>query len=63
MRLLPVLLLSFFTSPAYAYIGPGIGLGAIAGMIAIVLGFLFLFGALVWFPIKRKLKQRRVKDK
>lgn len=63
-KLIPpiMLLLIFLTSlPSYAYIGPGMGGGVIAitlGFIAAV--FLALFGIL-YYPIKRALKSRRVK--
>ena len=43
-------------APAMAYIGPGTGLGAIAVMIALFLGFALLIIGLVWFPLKRRLK-------
>jgi hypothetical protein len=45
--------------PAHAYIGPGIG----AGVIAVVLGILGAFGlgivGIVFYPIKRFLKNRK----
>jgi flagellar motor component MotA len=44
-------------TPAFAYIGPGIG----AGMIATVLGILMAIGlavfAIFWYPLKRLLKR------
>lgn len=43
-------------SPAHAYIGPGAGLGAVAVTIAVVLGGIFLFVGLVWFPLKRLIR-------
>ncbi|WP_245223315.1 MULTISPECIES: hypothetical protein [unclassified Ruegeria] len=46
-------------SPAFAYIGPGAGLGAIAVTIAVLLGVLFLIVGLVWFPLKRLIKKRK----
>lgn len=42
-----------------AYIGPGAGLGAILFTIALVLGVLLLVMGLVWYPLKRVLKNRR----
>ncbi|WP_254440724.1 hypothetical protein [Ruegeria sp. HKCCA6837] len=57
-------LLLVLPNPAFAYIGPGAGLGAIAVTIAVILGVLFLVVGLVWFPLKRMLKGRKagVKD-
>jgi len=50
-----------FNSPAYAYLGPGMGGGLIAG----ILGFLFAIFALIfgilWFPLKRLIKN--IKEK
>ena len=54
--------LLFWASSAMAYIGPGVGLGAIAASLAIILGVIFLFGALVWFPLKRRIKSIRSKE-
>ncbi len=50
------------TQPALAYIGPGAGLGAIALTVAVVLGLLFLFFGLVWYPLKRYLRKVRGND-
>lgn len=41
-----------------AYIGPGAGLGAIIFTIALGLGVLLLVLGLVWYPVKRMLKNR-----
>lgn len=41
------------------YIGPGAGAGAIAVLIAVVLGVLLLFAAMLWYPIKRMVRSRR----
>lgn len=54
-----LILLAMMAEPAFAYIGPGAGLGAIGsllGMIAAV--FVAIFG-FVWYPIKRILKGRK----
>jgi len=53
------LILVVTTSPAAAYIGPGLG----AGTIAVVLGiigsvFLALF-AIIYYPIKRMLRRKK----
>lgn len=48
-----------YAQTAYAYIGPGVGLGAIAGTLAILLGLLLLFGAIIWFPLKRRFKKNK----
>lgn len=48
--------LLILSQPAYAYIGPGAGAGAIIVTIALVTGLLLLVVGLVWFPLKRLIK-------
>ena len=49
------------TTPSFAYIGPGVGGGVIVATIGIIIAiFAALFG-LIWFPIKRLLKNRKEK--
>ena len=56
-----MILLYLFPTTSYAYIGPGMG----GGVIAITLGFIaaiFLaFFGILYYPIKRVLKNRRDK--
>ena len=50
-----------FSTPSFAYLGPGVGGGIIAATIGIIIAiFAALFG-LIWFPIKRLLKKRKEK--
>ena len=56
------LLLVIFTllpTPAFAYIGPGAGLGTIAIFAAIILGVVLIIVGFVWYPLKRMLNKRR----
>ena len=57
-----VLFIFFILSTnSYAYLGPGMGGGAIAATIGIVVAiFAAIFGTL-WFPIKRFLNNRKNK--
>lgn len=52
-------LLMLPAGPAAAYIGPGAGLGALAVVLALGAGVLLLIVGLVWFPLKRMLKQKK----
>jgi len=46
---------------SFAYLGPGVGGGAIAATIGVIVAiFAALFG-LIWFPVKRLLKKRKEK--
>lgn len=51
------------TTNAFAYVGPGLGVGAITAILGII-AFIFLsVFAIVWYPIKRliaKLKKSRM---
>lgn len=44
-------------STAQAYIGPGMGVGAILGIIAVLLVILLTFVAIIYYPIKNYLKK------
>lgn len=44
---------------AFAYIGPGLGAGAVGAVLG-VLGSIFLgLFAILWYPIKRLMKKRK----
>jgi hypothetical protein len=42
---------------ALAYIGPGLGTGAVAAVLGTFFGLLMLIVGVVWYPIKRLLKR------
>ena len=49
------------STTSFAYLGPGVGGGVIVATIGIIVAiFAALFG-LIWFPIKRLLKNRKEK--
>lgn len=44
-------------SPASAYLGPGLGLGAIGAVLGVI-GSLFLgLAAIIWYPVKRLIRK------
>jgi len=53
----------FMSSHAFAYIGPGVGAGAVVLTIGILLGVLLLFVGLIWYPLKRALKGKKAQAK
>ena len=65
MKKIQVLLVVLALAPtsAFAYIGPGAGLGAIVTFIAIALGMLLLVAGFLWYPLKRMLRKRRETEK
>lgn len=45
------------TSPAYAYIGPGAGIGAIGTVVAFFVAVFLLAAGFVWYPLKRLMRR------
>ena len=58
-----ILFLSLFliSLPSYAYIGPGMGGGVIAGIIGFFAAVLLGLWGILYYPIKRALKNRKDK--
>ena len=56
------LLMLFCPLTVHAYIGPGMGLGAIGIVLGILGAIVLAFFAILWYPFKR-LWNRRVKKK
>ncbi len=46
-------------TPAAAYIGPGLGAGAIATVLGVIASVFLLIVAVVYYPVKRLLKKRK----
>ena len=55
--------LFIISMPSYAYIGPGMGGGAIAAVIGFFAAILLGLWGILYYPIKRALKTRRDKKK
>lgn len=51
-----------FSTPAFAYVGPGAGLTAIGTMIAVVAVVVLALAGFVWYPLKRILRRNRPAD-
>lgn len=47
--------------PSYAYIGPGMGGGAIAAIVGFFAAILLALWGILYYPIKRALKNRKDK--
>jgi hypothetical protein len=60
MRLLPFFLLCFLLLPdsAHAYVGPGLGAGAIAAVIGVIGAILLAAFSMIYYPIKRARRKR-----
>ena len=56
------LLLALQPQIALAYIGPGVGAGAIGAVIAVIGAIFLAIFAVVWYPIKRMIKGKKKPD-
>ncbi|EIC28078.1 MULTISPECIES: hypothetical protein [Methylomicrobium] len=56
---LPFLIFILMSTPAYAYIGPGMGAGVIASVLGIIASIFLSIFAVIYYPIKRALKKRK----
>ena len=59
---LTILLVGFsYSESAYAYVGPGMAGGVIAGVIGVLAALVIGFIALIWFPVKKIIKKSSLK--
>ena len=58
--LLPFLIL-IYPSTSYAYIGPGLGIGAVLSALSVVVSILLGILAVIYYPLKRFLKKNKNK--
>ena len=54
-----IIALLIISSPVFAYIGPGMGGGVIAGILGVVGAILLALFGILYYPIKRMLKNRK----
>tara|TARA_B100000989_G_C19470582_1_gene440495 strand:- start:538 stop:750 length:213 start_codon:yes stop_codon:yes gene_type:complete len=50
-----------FITPSYAYLGPGMGGGVFAAILGFLGAFLLALWAVLYYPIKRALKNKKNK--
>jgi hypothetical protein len=60
LAILTVLLLPL---PAYAYLGPGLGLGAVGAILGILFSIFLAIVGIFWYPIKRLIGKMRKPSK
>ena len=58
-----ITLIIIVLSPLYAYIGPGASGGLIATILGIIGSILLAIFGILYYPIKRFLKNRKIKNK
>lgn len=52
------LLLALLPAPAMAYVGPGLGAGAIGALLGVVGAIFLALFAVVYYPVKRLMRSR-----
>ena len=59
MHLILLAVLSFFLciEEVFAYVGPGVGLGAIGAFFGTILAVLLGLIGIIWYPVKRIIKK------
>lgn len=57
-----IIIVFMLISPVYAYIGPGMSGGLIATILGILLSILLTIFGILYYPIKRFLKNRKSKS-
>lgn len=57
-----IIIVFILISPMYAYIGPGASGGLIATILGIIGSILLAIFGILYYPIKRFLKQRKKKN-
>ena len=58
-----IIILLSISNPAFAYLGPGLAGGAIASVIGLIGVLLLALFGILYYPIKRALKNRGKKEK
>ena len=52
-----VLISDLLIDNAYAYIGPGLGLGAIGAFVGIIVAVFLAVVGVIWYPLKRMVRK------
>lgn len=58
-----IVFLLLFPLKTFAYIGPGLGLGAIGAVLSFLFSIFVLIFGLLFFPIKKLIKKLKKKNK
>ena len=58
-----IVILMLFSNNVFAYIGPGMGGGFIAAVLGVIGAIFLIFFGILYYPIKRMLKDKKKKRK
>lgn len=59
MRSIVLVVLMFAATNAHAYVGPGLGLGAIGALLGIIMAIALAVAGFIWYPVKRLLRKKK----
>ena len=59
LAFLTILISALLIENAHAYIGPGLGLGAIGAFIGLVVAVFLAIVGVIWYPLKRLLRKAK----
>lgn len=55
ISLLAIIVFFMLSTPVYSYVGPGLGTGALAVIVGVIVSVFLAIFAIVWYPVKRLL--------
>jgi len=61
LRILVLFLLTFFASPAFAYVGPGAGISVLGSLLGILATILVAIGAIIFWPVRKFMKRKKAR--
>ena len=63
LKILVLILLAFFASPAFAYVGPGAGISVLGSLLGILATIIVAIGAIIFWPVRKFLKRKKARAK
>ena len=60
-RILLMIILLALTSPAFAYVGPGAGISVLGSLLGILATIFVAIGAILFWPLRKYLKRRKLR--
>ena len=59
---LTVAIFFLVVTDAHAYVGPGLGLGAIGAIFGVIFSIFLAIVGFIWYPIRRIIRKRKMKN-
>ena len=61
LKILGLLLVAFFASPAFTYVGPGAGISVLGSLLGILATIVVAISAIIFWPVRKFLKRRKTR--